>query len=175
METEKMIDMVRKFRADLIQEINLRCDDMIQQIRETKESGPDNEDKEKKWFESMYPLSSPPGIFKGKKPTGVLFPDETRENAHTWKKVAEAILKRCNADPNTHNKLMELRGKVAGRERILLGGSDETMHSPVQIDEELYMETHYDTETLLKIITVRILQPVAYDYSGIKIAIRNDG
>ena len=175
METEKMIELVRNFRADLIQEINLRCDDMIQQIRETKDSDSDREDKEKKWFESMYPLSSPPGIFKGKKTTGVLFPDETRENVHTWKKVAEVILKRCNADPNIHNKLLELRGKVAGRERILLSNSGETMHSPVQIDEKLYVETHYDTETLLKILTVRILQPVGYDYSGIKIAIRNDG
>ena len=46
------------------------------------------------------------------------------------------------------------------------------MRSPVQIDEALYVETHYDTETLLRILTTRILDEVGYDYSKIKIAVR---
>ena len=46
------------------------------------------------------------------------------------------------------------------------------MHSPVKIDEALYVETHYDAETLLRILTTRILDAVGYDYSDIRIAIK---
>ena len=35
------------------------------------------------------------------------------------------------------------------------------------------MEAHYDTESLLRIMKVRILDTVGYDYSGIQVAIRN--
>ena len=68
---------------------------------------------------------------------------------------------------------MDLRGKVSGRNRVLLGKSAENMRSPVKIDDELYVETHYDTETLLRILTTRILDPVQYDYSRITITVRN--
>ena len=46
------------------------------------------------------------------------------------------------------------------------------MRSPLKIDRGLYMETHYDTETLLKIMLTRILEPVNYDYSGIRVVLR---
>ena len=67
---------------------------------------------------------------------------------------------------------MDLRGKVQGRNRVLIGSETGKMRSPVQIDEALYVETHYDTETLLRILTTRILDEVGYDYSKIKIAVR---
>ena len=90
--------------------------------------------------------------------------------------VFKEILQRCNADPEKHVALMNLRGKISGRERVLLSNKPKpgTMRSPLQIDENLYVETHYDTETLLRILTTRILNPVDYDYSKISIAIRND-
>ena len=46
------------------------------------------------------------------------------------------------------------------------------MRSPVKIDEALYVETHYDAETLMRILTTRILNMVDYDYSGVRIAIK---
>lgn len=68
--------------------------------------------------------------------------------------------------------MLDLRGKVQGRNRVLIGNETRKMHSPVKIDEALYVETHYDTETLLKILTTRILDEVGYDYRKIKISVR---
>ena len=46
------------------------------------------------------------------------------------------------------------------------------MRSPVKIDEALYVETLYDAETLMRILTTRILDMVDYDYSVVRIAIK---
>ena len=82
-------------------------------------------------------------------------------------------MKRCNDDAEKHNVLMELRRRVQGRSRQLLGNGAAGMRSPIKIDRGLYMEAHYDTESLLRIMKVRILDTVGYDYSGIQVAIRN--
>ena len=125
-------------------------------------------------YESVYPLTTETGVFKGKKPTGVIFQDGHRIAAASWKKVFEVIMKQCNSDSEKHWALMELRGKVMGRSRTLLDSKKGQMRSPIQIDRALYAETHYDTETLLRILTTRILDVVRYDYTGIKIAIKED-
>ena len=166
------IQELQNFRTQLIQEINVAFDTMIQNLR-TEQTSIDfaNENRE---YETLYPLSVGSGIFKGKKPTGVKFPDGTRVDVPTWKKVVEVILQQCNKEPANHSKLMALRGKLAGRDRVFLGKERGDMRSPVKIDKYLYIETHYDTETLLRILTTRILDAVQYDYSGILIAIRND-
>lgn len=124
-------------------------------------------------YESIYPLSVNPGIFKGKKPTGVLFGEDGRVDVGTWKVVFREILQRCNEDPEKHVALMNLRGKISGRERVFLARESDGMRSPLKLSENLYVETHYDTETLLRIMTTRILDAVGYDYSGISVAIRN--
>ncbi len=166
------IQELQNFRTHLIQEINITFDRMIQNLRTEQTSSESvNENRE---YETLYPLTVGSGIFKGKKPTGIKFPDGTRIDVPTWKKVVEVILQRCNEDPVNHSKLMALRGKLAGRDRIFLGKERGNMRSPVKIDKYLYLETHYDTETLLRILTTRILDAVQYDYSGISIAIRND-
>ena len=38
---------------------------------------------------------------------------------------------------------MDLRGKILGRNRVLLGSEAGKMCSPVKIEEALYAETHY--------------------------------
>ena len=48
------------------------------------------------------------------------------------------------------------------------------MRSPVKIGEALFVETHYDTETLLRILTTRILDEVGYDCGKIQIAVRSE-
>lgn len=63
-----------------------------------------------------------------------------------------AILQDCNADPTMHTYLMELRGKVMGRQRTILAASPEKMHAPLEIDKELYMESYYDTASLLYVL-----------------------
>lgn len=166
------IQELQNFRTQLIQQINVQFDDLIQKIRteqDTTESVPDIRN-----YESVYPLTTATAVFKGKKPTGVIFSDQTREDVSTWKRAVKVVLKKCNSDGAKHRKLLELRGKVAGRNRIFLGKSAESMRSPLKIDQDLWVETHYDTETLLRILKVHILEPVGYDYSGITITIRNN-
>ena len=123
-------------------------------------------------YETVYPITVNPAIFKGTKPTAVMFYDE-RIDVSKWKKVAEEMMRRCNADSEKHVALMNLRGRISGRERVLLSKSGDDMRSPIKIDENLYIETHYDTETLLRTLMTRILDVVGYDYDGITVAIRN--
>lgn len=120
----------------------------------------------------LYPLNVGAGIFKGKRPTGVIFADGRRTENPTWKSVAEELLKDCCKDSDQRQALMDLRGKVLGRNRVLLGSETGKMRSPVKIDEALYIETHYDAETLMRILTTRILDMVGYDYSKIRIAVK---
>ncbi len=86
--------------------------------------------------------------------------------------MAEEILKDCCRDRTRRQMLMDLRGKILGRDRVLVGSETGKMRSPIKIDEALYVETHYDTETLLRILTTRILDRVGYDYSEVKIAVQ---
>lgn len=44
----------------------------------------------------------------------------------------------------------------------------------MQICDQLWMETKYDTETLLNVLMVRIFDVAGYDYSGIRIVIREE-
>ena len=124
-------------------------------------------------YETVYPLCMEPGFFKGKSVVGVIFPDGVRLETPTWKAAAAVIMKRCNDDAGKHAALMALRSRVQGRSRLLLGSGADGMRSPIKIDRGLYMETHYDTESLLRIMKTRILDAVGYDYSGIQVAIRN--
>jgi hypothetical protein len=121
-------------------------------------------------YETVYPLTVNPAIFKGKKPTAILFGDK-RVATHKWKAVAEELMKHCNADAEKHVALMNLRGKIAGRERVFLAREKSNMRSPIEIDKNLYIETNYDTETLLRILMTRIFDAINYDYSGISVSI----
>lgn len=125
-------------------------------------------------YESVYPLCMESGFFKGKNVVAVIFPDGVRVETPTWKKLVEVILKRCNDDVGKHRALMELRNRIQGRSRKLLANGSTGMRSPLKIDRGLYMETHYDTESLLRIMKIRILDAVGYDYQNIQVAIRND-
>ena len=154
-------------------------DAKIGQLIEYVESEYDAADRERlcresqESFETICPLAGGAAMFKGKKTTGVLFGESDRVDVGTWKKVFREILHRCNADPEKHVALMNLRGKISGRERELLSNTSKGMRSPLEIAQNLYIETHYDTEALLRILMTRILDAVGYDYSHISVAIRN--
>ena len=68
-----------------------------------------------------------------------------------------------------HERLMQLRDKVAGRHRIILGSSSAGMDVPLKIDEDMFFEGKFDTESLMIVLTKRVLEPVGYDYSRIRI------
>jgi hypothetical protein len=124
-----------------------------------------------KMHETIYPLSADPSIFKGKTPTCVLFGTK-RAIAHTWKSVFKLLILECNKDVEHHKMLMYLRNKILGRDRILLSDSPRGMRRPFQIDEKMFAETHYDTESLMRILLHRFLDAVGYDYSNISVAVR---
>lgn len=122
--------------------------------------------------EKIIPLTTDPHIFIGKKPAAVLFGNE-RVDTPTWKKVYAAILMRCNENPQNHESLMYLRGRVAGKCRVFLAESPDGMRSPVKIDENMFAETHYGSETLMHILVRRILAPVRFDISDINIIVKS--
>lgn len=165
------IQMLQNLRNELIQSINLQIDEIILQLRNEQE--PTERLEVLPVYESWYPLTAAAGIFKGKKPIGVKFRNGTYIDVPTWKRVVEVILKNCVENEEYKRRLMRIRGRITGRNRVLLDSRPDMMRSPLKIDEELWVETHYDTESLLRILTTRILEVIGYDYSDIAIAVRN--
>ena len=167
-----IIEELQNYRTQLIQEINVTFDRMIQKIR--SEETTEHIENGMREYELSYPLTASTGFFKGKKPLAVVFKDGTRVDAFTWKKVVESVLQYCNTTGNKHNELASLCGKVSGRDRVLLATKEDNMRSAIKVDEGIFMESHYDTESLLRIMVTRILAPIRFDYEGINIIIRND-
>lgn len=164
-----IIQEIQNIRGDIMLKVDTAFAELIRKMENESNLS------ERQWtgdYETVYPITANPAIFKGKKPTAVIFGEE-RVDVGKWKTVIEEMMKRCNADPEKHVALMNLRGKVSGRERVILAKEDDKMRSPMKIGENLYIETHYDTETLLRTLMTRILDVVDYDYSGIMVAIRN--
>ena len=151
-------------RSELHSMVDARVDGSIQRILTSSvlEESP------------TLPLHTDPSVFKGKKPEAVLFPNGQSVRTPTWKAAVLAILQDCNADPAMHTYLMELRGKVMGRQRTILAASPEKMHAPLEIDKGLYMESYYDTASLLYVLKNRVLDEVGYNYSGIRVQLRQE-
>ena len=70
-----------------------------------------------------------------------------------------------------YDRLHRLCNKVSGRDRVLLSESPDGMNSPICFADGMYFESKFDTETLLHVITKRILDPIGYDYSGIRLKV----
>ena len=117
----------------------------------------------------VLPLSTAPSRFKGSKPTAVIFPDGRRLEVTKWKAAVTAILQGCVDTPPYGDRLMAIRGKVMGRRRTILGASPQGMDAPLEITPDLFMESKFDTESLLYALTKLVLDPVGYDYGGIRI------
>ena len=170
------MDIIREIQIAQI-DMNKAFEQLIQKVQQyEKEEGSKVHiiDKRAKDYESIYKLTSGTAIFKGKKPTGVFLKQGVRSEAGTWKKVFELILKDCVSDSAKYVDLRNLCGKIRGRERLILSDVPGNMRSPLKIAEGLFIESHYDTGSLLYILTNRILDPIGYDYTNIEIAIRNN-
>lgn len=165
---------LQTLREELIREIDEKINQMIEKLQQEQQETPQRKYVPARNYESIYPLNIGTGIFKGKRPTGVIFPNGERAESPTWKRVMEEILLDCCKDPAKRQMLLNLRGKILGRNRVLLGSETGKMHSPVKIMDALYVETHYDAETLLRILTTRILDEVGYDYSRIQVAVKTE-
>ena len=119
------------------------------------------------------PLVSAPARCKGTKPVAVILPDGSMAEAATWKKVAAAILRNCDADPRCHEQLMEMRGRVYGNFRRLLAEDPNGMDAPLKITEGLYLESKFDTQALPDNLTQKILRRVGYNCSMTAVLYRN--
>ena len=154
------IKEIEKMREELVRIVNHRCDELILLCQnETVELEPAITERELAW--------SSPAIFKGKKPVAVKFASGEIIETSTWRKLVLTILQHCNQQPDMHERLMQLRDKAVGRQRIILGSSVAGMDVPLKIDEGLYFEGKFDTEALLIMLTKKVLEPVGYDYSRI--------
>ena len=114
---------------------------------------------------------APAYLFIRKKPTAVLFGDE-RVSVKKWTDVYRLIYGRVNQNHQAHEDLMYLRNKVAGRVRVFISDSPAGMRKPLKVDEEIYVETHYGTETMWHLMVDLILRYVRYDLSDIKILVK---
>ena len=107
----------------------------------------------------------------GKKPVAVLIEGE-RIPAAKWTSVYKTILQNCVQDPIYHERLMNLRDKALGKIRTFISGKPDGMTRPVKICEGLYGETQYGSQTLMHILTTRLLVPINYDLSRIKVVVK---
>lgn len=164
---------LKRIRAQAISQIDEAFSDLIARLEKEEGMNSTNHGNiEEKPFENIFPLISGAGFFKGKKPSAVIFPDGKRVSVMTWKKAVEEIMQDCCSKKENLSLLMKLRGIASGKRRNFLYSDGSGMRSPIKIRENLYMESHYDTESLLRIMTTRILDVVGYDYSGIQIAVK---
>ena len=155
------IELIEEIRAELLQVVNQRCDDMIQMYQH-REPYSRSEIRSR---ECRLGRTSP-SMLKGKRPVSVTFASGETVETPTWKKVVQIILKHCNGQPDMHERLMQLRGKVFGRQRMILGRDPAGMDVPIQIDKELYFEAKFDTEALLTMMEKKVLEPVAMTFPG---------
>ena len=162
-------EQIQRARNQAIREVDEIFSDLIVQL-ENYEEVVENEN-ETMDYDEIYPLNYNPGEFKGRKPTSVIFRRE-KVSVGTWTAVFSEVMKRCNSEPSTHQELMKLRNRISGRTRAILSDKPEGMRTPLRVDNKLYVETHYDTPTLVHILLERILKPVGYDYSNIYVALR---
>jgi hypothetical protein len=114
---------------------------------------------------------TPAHYFVGRKPAAVLFGDE-RVPVKKWTDVYRLVYERVNQSPQAHEDLMYLRNKVGGNVRIFISDSPTGMRKPHKVDDSLYIETNYGTETMWHIMVDLILRYVRYDISGIRIVLK---
>ena len=95
-----MIEELEAMRKRVLQEINAEFDLMIARMERMEE-------QEEVPYESTYSLTAGAGIFRGTKPTSVIFPDGKQADVRSWKDVAEAVMKRCVEDRKEAAKKQE--------------------------------------------------------------------
>ena len=159
----RLLTALEDLRKQVYERLDKPLDQLIEQVR----SGEELTFDEPEPLPRLRYLSGSLSEFKGKKPVSVTLPGGQVVETRTWKQLVTAILRDCNSDPQMHERLLELSGMVHGRDRILLAGDAERMDAPLKIDEGLYMEGKFDTESLLYVLTERILRPAGYNYRNV--------
>lgn len=155
--------MIEDDRARMHQLVDERYDMLISNIKSGKNIS----------MKRTMSLASNPFVFKGRKPVSITLPSGEMILTPKWKSVVIEILKDCNADTEMHYRMMKLCGITAGRFRMLLGHDPSKMDSPLKIDDDIYFESKFDTEYLIKMMTEKVLDQVGYDYSDITVTMHD--
>ena len=161
-----MIKEIREKQNQLIVMINTMFDELVRNVENLKMEG----NNKSTVYESIYPITNTTG-FKGKKPIAVEI-GNIRKTTPTWKVVVETILKEVLKDSNMRDRMFNLRDKLLGRKGKRLSKDEDGMHSPLKLENGLYIEMHYDTETLMNLL-LQILTEISYDYNNIRVVIKN--
>lgn len=103
---------------------------------------------------------------RGTKPTLVRYGDDTIPVA-SWKRAFAAVLDICNRQGHYHEALLAARNETLGRSRKVIADSPQGMLSPLKVDDNLYIETNFSTEALLKLLRDRILNRIGFNSRNI--------
>ncbi len=161
-----IINDIRERQEQLVAMINTTFEELIKKV----ENLPIEDNNYQREYESIYPITNTK-VLKGKKPIAVKMGDQ-RIITPTWKKVVENILKEVIKDEHMKKKVLSLRDILLGRVRTRISKYSDNMRSPIELCKELYIETHYDTETLMNFL-LQILTEIHYDYHHVKVIIKN--
>jgi len=160
-----LIQEIREKQNQIVVMINTAFDELVYKV-ETLQL----EDSIGREYEVKYPITNTTG-FKGRKPIAILLNGE-RIICPTWKVVVETILGEILKDSIMEERIRGLADKLLGRVRNRLSTSPDKMRSPKKIKENLYIETHYDTETLMNFL-LQILKEIKYDFSAIYVFVKS--
>lgn len=163
---ESIVEEIEKVRREMHEMVDRECDSFLLYLSSDE---PEAFRRERPHIERTLPLYAHPSMFKRQKPVSVIFEDGHTVEVRTWKNAVVTILKECNNDPVMHQRLMDLRGRISGRQRAILSDTPDGMDVPLKVDDGIYMEGKYDAETMMHVLTNRIFRAIDFDYSGIKI------
>lgn len=162
-----IINDIREKQNQLIVMINTVFDEIVKEVEQLTLE----ENMTITEYESVYPVTNSTG-FKGRKPIAVII-EGKRMTTPTWKKVVENVLIEVIKEENMKKKIFDLRDILLGRIRTRLSRKSDNMRSPIKLCDNLYIETHYDTETLIKLL-IEILSEISYDYNKIKVVVKSN-
>lgn len=161
-----IVNEIRKKQDEILLMVNSAFDEIVRDVSGLTQDNVDTDNE----YEVTYPITNTTG-FKSKKVIAVILNGQ-RIIAPTWKNVFKIILTDAITDQEKKRKLYSLCDRLLGRKRTRLSSSSNNMRSPLKLADDLYVETHYDTETLMNLL-LQILNEISYDYSAIKIVIKN--
>jgi len=159
------IQKINAIRNATISEVNAilaKANRKIENISGIKDSFP---------IENKFSICIEPAFFKGTKPSAVCFGKE-RIEVKKWNEVYTLVLEKCVADKLNYYKLLSLRNKILGRERILVSDSPKRLKRPFKLGEDLFVEIKYASDTLMHILINRILDELDFDYSDIFVELK---
>ena len=84
-------------------------------------------------------------------------------NFSNIKGMLKQLLQDCNSEPKMHYGLVQLADNLYHDGKLLLGSNTKQMIDPIQIDDDLYLESDFDMTKLFDIVKDKVFSPLGYD------------